>query len=416
MRCTYMRFARRVLAAAAVALLAVSGCGSIGKDPGAAEVEVFTWWADGGEKAGLDALVSRFTADCPGQQFENAAVAGGAGVNAKQRLLTRIQRNDPPDTFQVHAGAELDDYIAAGRLQDLTADYDAWGLRQVLPPGLLEGLTVNGKIYSVPANIHRANVVWVNTRVLAEAGITGTPRTLDALLRDLATLRGAGIEAPLAVGRDWTQLMLLEAVLISHLGAESFTRLFTGATDWNSGEVTEALGDYAALLDYSNADRDSRDWPEAERLLVEGRAAFHVMGDWAAPGLDHFTFPGNDGVFQWLADSFVLPTGAANPDGTRCWLRTVASAEGQREFNVRKGSIPARTDVAGTGFSGYQLAAMRDWKSDIPVPSCAHGSACSQDWQNAVNTALGTFSIARYKDIASLREALAAAAAQYIKG
>ncbi|MBG0560343.1 ABC transporter substrate-binding protein [Actinoplanes aureus] len=417
---------RRALAAvvSVATLLAASACGSADEDPGATKVEVFTWWAEGGEKAGLDALVSRFTTDCAGQRFEDGVVAGGAGINAKEVLNARIEQNDPPDTYQVHAGAELADYIAAGRVQDLSAEYDSWGLRQALPQGLIDDLTVDGKIYSVPANIHRANVVWANSQVLAGAGILRTPRTLDAFLKDLAKLRKAGIESPLALGRDWTQLMVLESVLISDLGPKRFAGLFAGTTNWRGKAVTTALNHYAQLLSYSNPDRDSLDWPEAERLLIDGQAGYQVMGDWEAADLEAnnfrayeaFPFPGNDGVFQWLADSFVLPTGAGNAEGTRCWLKTVASADGQREFNLRKGSIPARTDVTGAGFSAYQVEAMKDWKSDTPVPSCAHGSACPQDWQNAMNAVLGGFSTSAEKNITQLQNALAATADQYAKG
>src|SRR5688500_17642707 len=104
-----MRSTRRALAAvvSVAALLVASACSSADEDSGATKVEVFTWWAEGGEKAGLDALVARFTAECPGQRFENGVVAGGAGINAKQVLDARIGQNDPPDTFQAHAGAEL---------------------------------------------------------------------------------------------------------------------------------------------------------------------------------------------------------------------------------------------------------------------------------------------------------------------
>ncbi|MEU4688202.1 ABC transporter substrate-binding protein [Actinoplanes sp. NPDC023714] len=417
------RRTRRALAAAGVVLLlAASACTGGDDDPEAARVEVFTWWAEGGEKAGMDALVSRFTADCAGQQFTDAAVAGGAGINAKQVLTARLAQNDPPDTFQAHAGAELTDYIDAGRVEDLTGEYDEWGLRDALPQGLIDDLTVDGKIYSIPANVHRANVVWSNPQVLSEAGIHAEPKTITAFLGDLEKLRKAGIEAPLALGRDWTQLMLLEAVLITKLGAERFAGLFTGATSWNSSAVSAGIRDFDKLVKYSNADRDSMDWPDAERLLIDGRAGYQLMGDWEAadltakgfPAYDWFTFPGNGDAFQWLADSFVLATGAPNPDGTKCWLSTVASAEGQRAFNAAKGSIPARTDTPTDGFSAYQLAAVEDWKAATPVPSCAHGSACSQAWQNAVNTALSAYSTTHHSVVA-LQKALAAAATQFVK-
>ncbi|BCJ42056.1 sugar ABC transporter substrate-binding protein [Actinoplanes ianthinogenes] len=414
---------RMVAVLAVAALLGAAACGSGGdqEPPAPSTVEVFTWWTEGGEKAGLDALVSRFTQDCPGQRFENGAVAGGAGVNAKQELTRRIARKDPPDTFQAHAGAELTDYIDAAQVQDLTAYYDTWGLRKALPAGLVDHLTVNGKIYSVPANIHRANVVWTNPAVLARAGITAPPKDLPAFLADLAKLKAAGVEAPLALGRDWTQLMLLEAVLISDLGAPGFAGLFTGKTDWTGAPVSRAIGDFARLLSYGNPDRDSLDWPQAERLLIDGKAGYQLMGDWEAadltakgfPGYGWFTFPGNGGTFQWLADAFTMATGTLNLTGTECWLKTVGSAAGQRAFNAAKGSIPARTDVPSAGFSPYQQSAMADWKSATPVPSCAHGSACSQPWQNAINAALTAYAVRR--DQRTLQADLALAADQFIR-
>ncbi|MEV6342451.1 ABC transporter substrate-binding protein [Actinoplanes sp. NPDC051851] len=414
---------RMVAVLAVAALLTVSACGSGDERRPAAPdtVEVFTWWAEGGEKAGLDALIDRFGQDCAGQRFENGAVAGGAGVNAKQELTGRMTRKDPPDTFQAHAGAELLDYIDAGQVQDLTSAYDSWGLRQAFPTGLIDDLTVNGKIYSVPANVHRANVVWANPAVLKRAGVSGVPRDLPAFLADLATLKAAGVEAPLALGRDWTQLMVLEAVLISDLGAQRFAGLFTGATPWSGADVAAAIADFGRLVAYGNADRDALDWPQAERLLIDGKAGYQVMGDWEAAdltakgftGYSWFTFPGNGATFQWLADSFTLATGAPNPDGTRCWLRTVASPEGQRAFNAAKGSIPARTDVSAAGLSLYQQSAMADWKSATQVPSCAHGSACSQGWQSAVNQALTAWSAAR--DDTALQAALVTAASRFVR-
>ncbi|WP_430783564.1 ABC transporter substrate-binding protein [Actinoplanes sp. G11-F43] len=419
-----MGIPRRALAAAAAALLLLtSACSSADDDDGTvtSTVEVFTWWAEGGEKAGLDALIGRFGAACPGQSFENGVVAGGAGVTAKQVLATRLLQGDPPDTFQVHAGAELLDHIDSGQVADLSADFGTWGLRDALPAGLIETLTVNGRLWSVPAGVHRANVVWTNERVLADAGVRDAPHDVDEFLRDLDLLRRHGIEAPLALGRDWTQLMLLEAVLISELGADGFGGLFTGATRWDGEPVRRAIDDYARLLDFANTDRNSLDWPQAERLLVEGKAGYQLMGDWVAADLEAkgftgyatFPFPGNGTAFQWLADSFALTSGAANPAGARCWLATVASVEGQREFNARKGSIPARTDTPTTGFTAYQTGAAEDWRSGVPVPSCAHGSACSQPWQNAANAAVAAFSTAR--DATALRDALAAAAKQFIR-
>ncbi len=421
-----MRLSRRVAVTVVglSALLAASACSS-GNNAGnggtaVKNVEVFTWWADGGEKAGLDGLVSTFGTACTNFKFVNGAVAGGAGANAKQVLAQRLQTNDPPDTFQAHAGAELTDYITAGQVEDLSQLYKDWGLTDAFPKGLIDNLTVGGKIYSVPANIHRANVLWSNKTVTASAGITKDATTLDAFFADLEKLKAKGV-TPLALGKDWTQLMLFESVLISDLGADKFTGLWNGKTDWAGADVTKAIGDFKKLLTYTNTDRDTFDWTDAEKMVQDGKAGYQLMGDWEAADLDakgfkdygYSVFPGNTGTFQWLADSFVLPKGAPNADGTKCWLKTVGSAEGQKAFNTKKGSIPARTDAVPADYPAYQQAAIADWKSLKQVPSCAHGSACSQGFQGAANTAMGKFS--SDGNAAALQTALTSAAAQFAK-
>jgi glucose/mannose transport system substrate-binding protein len=418
-----MRFTRRAAVAVigAVALLASAACGSSGGSGGSSSknVEVFTWWADGGEKAGLDGLVGVFNTACAGYKFVNGAVAGGAGSNAKQVLASRLQQNDPPDTFQAHAGAELSDYINAGQVEDLSSEYQEWGLTTAFPKGLIDNITVNGKIYSVPANIHRANVLWSNKTVLSGAGITKAPTSMAEFVADLDTLKAKGVATPLALGKDWTQEMLFEAVLISDLGTDAFTGLWNGKTDWKSSQVTQGINDYKKLLTYTNKDRDTFDWTDAEKLIMDGKAGFQLMGDWEAADLDakgfkdygYFVFPGNGNAYQWLDDSFVLPKGAKDVDGTKCWLKTVGSADGQKAFNTKKGSIPARIDASPADYPAYQQAAMADWKADVAVPSCPHGSACSQGWQGAVASAQGKFSTDG--DVAALQTALAAAAAQF---
>src|SRR5688500_6420223 len=71
------------------------------------EVEVFSWWTGGGEAAGLEAMMAVFAEQFPNIEFNNAAVAGGAGTNAKAVLATRLQASDPPDSWQAHAGWEI---------------------------------------------------------------------------------------------------------------------------------------------------------------------------------------------------------------------------------------------------------------------------------------------------------------------
>src|SRR5690606_29003218 len=53
------------------------------------EVEIFSWWA-GDEGPALEAIIAEFEKRNPGVRINNATVTGGAGVNAKAVLKTRM--------------------------------------------------------------------------------------------------------------------------------------------------------------------------------------------------------------------------------------------------------------------------------------------------------------------------------------
>jgi len=383
--------------------------GSSGGESSAAatEAEVFTWWADGSEKAGLDALVAVFDKDHPNVKFVNAAVSGGGGSNAKPVLASRLASNDPPDSFQAHAGAELSDYINAGQVQDVSNLYDEFGLRDAFPADLVDRLTVDGKIYSIPSNIHRANVTWANVEVLKAAGLPTDPAdyekmTLADWITALGKVKDAG-KTPLSVGGSWTQVQLLENVLLADLGSDGYNGLWDGTTDWAGADVKSAINDYKTLLDMTNKDRDGLDWAEPTKSVEDGDAAFNVMGDWAEAqfeadsktlGTDYIAFPtpGTNGVFDFLADSFTLPVGAPHPDGAKAWLETIGSVDGQKAFNKAKGSIPARTDVDTSDFSEYQQTAIKSFASDTIVSSLAHGAAAPASVLSDITDAISKFS------------------------
>lgn len=403
---------------AAAGLAACGGSGGGGGEDGGSEVEVFTWWAQGSEKAGLDALVAQFEKDYPDLTFVNGSVAGGAGSAAKDMLQSRLQAGDPPDTFQAHAGLELADYVDAGQLEDVSDLYEEYGLTEAFPSDLVDLLTLDDMIYSVPSNIHRSNVVWTNTAVLEAAGIdpTAVPADVEAFIADVEKAAASGVTG-LSIGTTWTQVNLLEAVLMADLGSEGYNGLWTGGTDWSGGEVTTALEHFEALIALTNTDRDGLDWTDATQMQIDGSAAYSVMGDWAVAsfqqaemtdGEDYGYFPlsGGEPIFGFLADSFTLPVGAPNPDGAKAWLDTISSQEGQVAFSLAKGSIPARTDVDTAEFPAYQQTAIESYAQDAISPSLAHGAATPVAWLNDISDATSKFTTGA-SDVSGYQEELA---------
>src|SRR6266487_3365715 len=55
---------------------------------GTTKIEVQSWWTTGGEATGLQKLFDKFNADNPTLCAYNAAIAGGAGTNAKAAIKT----------------------------------------------------------------------------------------------------------------------------------------------------------------------------------------------------------------------------------------------------------------------------------------------------------------------------------------
>ena len=387
------------------------------------EVEVFSWWASGGEAEGLAALVDAFGEQCPDVEFVNATVAGGAGFNAKAVLVSRLESGQPPDSFQAHAGKELLSYIEAGQLEPIDFIYEEAGLYDAFPADLIEQVTyTDGNIYSVPVNIHRSNLIWWNPKTAEALGIT-PPTTMDELFTALDIVKDAGATG-LALATAWAQVHLLESVLLSTLGVEDYNKLHIkgeGEAIWASAKTTEALEAYARLLTYANEDADAIDWAPAAQLVLDGNAGFTVMGDWSdaqflsqglTPNVDYAwaPFPGTAGVYMWLSDSFTLAKNAPNADASICWLKAAGSQAGQDAFNPKKGSIPARTDSDEALYGEYLQTALADWKTDKLAGSFAHGAVATNAAQSELQSVVSEFKANGGTDIADFQTKLAAAA------
>ena len=413
----------RLVATAAAIALAVTGCSSSSDEAANedTEFEIFTWWASGGEAAGLQGMIDVYTAQNPNTEFINAAVAGGAGVNAKAVLQSRLDANEPPDSFQAHAGMELDGYVRGGQLEDLTSLYASEGWDKIFPADLIKTLTVDGKIYSVPVNIHRANVLWWNPASFTKAGITKAPATLDEFFADLEKFKKAGITGLALAGKgDWAIAHLLDWMLVASMGADKYEGLYSGSTSWTGPEVAAALKNFQKALAYGNKGAGNLDWPDAGKLVTSGKAGFFIMGDWASAqwqsdglklGTD-YTFaaaPGTVGIYQWLSDSFTLPVGAPHRNAAIAWLKVCGSQAGQDAFNPKKGSISARTDADLSKYDDYLKSASADWSKDRLVGSTVHGVNGNNAHMAAYSAAVGKYFSGGFKDNAGFAKDLAAA-------
>jgi glucose/mannose transport system substrate-binding protein len=416
----------------------------------ATQIEAVSWWTTGPESDGFNALVNKFNCDNPRYWVSNSAIAGGTGAAAQAALQNRIMDGRPPDTFQIHMGHELlDTYVVPGFMANLDDLYAADSWTTQFPQGLLDIVGARdaaGTVhyFSVPLDIHRANVLWYNKTVFAANNLKA-PTTWDEFISVADALKAKDI-TPLAIGDSDVSAsgMILEDVLLAQLGAAKFNGLWTGATDWSNADVTNALNTYKKILSYANTDHSSLKWDQAADYLIpagtgaqpspdvqsslgaqasavaQPKAAMTIMGDWVTREFDSKGFtdygyvaaPGGTGIFQALADSFGLPAKAPQTEGVKKFLSFIGSAPGQDIFNPYTGSIPANLQggnppAESKQYSTYQKWSIEEWKNDIVVPSLEFGAAAAPSWKGAIENALKPF--AANPDVASLQTALAQA-------
>jgi glucose/mannose transport system substrate-binding protein len=388
-------------------------------------LEIFSWWTGAGEKDGLAMLYQLYNQQHPQVKVVNAAVAGGAGSQAKAVLATRMQANQPPDSFQVHAGQELTaTWVKAGKMEPITSIWKDLNLDKSIPADLKSIVSSNGDVWSIPVNVHRGNALWFNLHTLGSAT---PPTTMDELASSLAAFKAKGIQYPLALGSqgNWQIAMWLENGILANGGVDYYNKLFQGKGSFTDAKVKDTLTQMVQLFAYANPDHTTLDWDGAAGLVAKGTAVYTIMGDWAkgyftnltpamAPNQDFGTVvhPGTKGSYVTVVDTFGLPKGAPHRDNAVAWLKVVASQQGQQDFNPKKGSIPARTDVPTSAFDPISQSFMAEFKSDKLVPSSAHGSATPPNFASAVNDIMGQF--AQNKDVNGTASALQAKAQQFL--
>jgi len=352
-----------------------AACGRTGTRAPAAEsgaaaerpTEVFGWVERDGASDPLAVLTDVHHHHHPDDLIITARAP--SSDQARRALRERMLGNDPPDTFQANVGIDLMQWVVFNGidalesklvpLDDVVAGIDSW--RRALPAELLERVSYRGKIYGVPANVHRNNMIFYNKRLFAALGLT-EPASVADLLAQGSKLRDRGVPL-IAVGsrEPWTlSLVMFECLLVSREGSAFYRDFFSGRLTPDDPRVVAALRAGIDLFAFANGDHPQLSWLDAVERVVRGQAAMTVMGEWARGpflaagmklGVDYgeVPFPGTADTFVFSADAFGLPVDAKNREGAQRLLATLGSVEGQRAISRARGTLAARIDAPPAG-------------------------------------------------------------------
>ena len=330
-------------------------------EPKKQQLQIFHWWTGPGEREAADAMFKALKDKYPDIEVVENPVPGGGGVSHRVVLQARITAGMPPDTFQTLGGAELKNYVDSGILQPLDALWAELGYDKVVPGPLAKAVSVDGKPYSVPLNMHIQNILYYNLKLLNEVGAQ-PPTTFDELIAACEKIKAARPNmACLGLGskEKWGDAFVFDSILLEYGGADYYVKFHKGEVDVASDDIyPKALESFAKLVPYINADHAGLTWDQSVGLVGSNQAAMVIMGTWAIgafvkgskwqPGVDFgaITFPQKpERILLFHPDTYGMTVGAPNPEATMNWLKIVASPELQIPTDVTQGGLFARTDI-----------------------------------------------------------------------
>ena len=373
----------------------------------AGEVEVLHYWTSGGEAKSVAELKKIMQAK--GHVWKDFAVAGGGGDNAATVLKSRVVSGNPPAAAQIK-GPAIQEWANEGVLANLDAVAKAENWDNLLPGVVANVMKYKGNYVAAPVNVHRVNWMWANANVLKKAGVTGAPKTWDEFFAAADKVKKAGLIPVAHGGQNWQDFTTFESVVLGVGGAKFYQDALVKLDQkaLTSPTMTKALETFRKIKSYTDPAAPGRDWNLATAMVIQEKAAFQFMGDWAKgefsaagkePGKDYIcaAAPGTANAYTFNVDSFAMfklkDAGAQKAQGDLA--AAIMGPAFQEVFNLNKGSIPVRLNMKMDKFDDCAKLSSKDFvdtaKSGGLVPSVAHGMAISPAAEGAIKDAVSQF-------------------------
>lgn len=374
----------KTLFAASVAF-AVAGTSLAHAEP---QAEVLHWWTSGGEAKSVAVLQKEFASR--GGKWTDMPVAGGGGDAAMAALRARVLAGNAPTAVQLK-GPAIQEWYEEGVLANISSVAKAQGWADVLPASIAGHMKCEGKWCAAPVNVHRIDWIWANAAVLAKNGIS-MPTSWDEFNAAAAKLQAAGVTPLAHGGQAWQDATVFEAVALGIGGPEFFHKAFVelDQATLKSNTMVKVFDQMRIMRGFVDNNFSGRDWNLATAMVMNGEAAFQIMGDWAKgeflaagkrPGIDFLCASTPGDGFLYNVDSFAMfaVDGSDKTDGQLLLAELIVGKNFQKVFNMNKGSIPARVDVALDDFDPCAHTSAQDMATSNAggslLPSYAHGMA-----------------------------------------
>ncbi len=324
-----------------------------------AQQRVVTWNADYDAipLAAAEALIADFEAANPDIDVQMTNFDHEAYKNAIRNFLTA----DPPDLANWYAANRMRPFVEAGLFADITDVWEANGLKEALASSV-SSASIDGKFYAIPYTYYQWGIYY-NRDAYKAAGVdVPGPEgvTWDQFLANCEKFKAAGIDC-VTTGSSalWPVAGIFDYISMRTNGYQFHSDLAAGKISWTSPEVAAVFDNFGKLQPYVTANHAAIDWQDAAALLVQGKAANYVMGNFAVgvfkeggmtnDNLGFMVFPeitpGIPRAEEAPTDTIHLTSGAKNPEDAKKFLAFMASAEAQTKWNAAVGQLPTNKNA-----------------------------------------------------------------------
>ncbi len=364
------------------------------------KVEVLHWWTSkGSEEKAIGSLKSDLAKR--GIGWQDMPIVGGGGGNSTTVLRARVSGGNPPTSAALLGYAITDWAKTEGALANLNDIAEKQNWAGIIPKALQKFSKHNGNWVAAPIDFHSTNWVWINKSALDATG-GKVPSTWEELVTVLDAMKANGI-IPLGHGGEaWQEMTIFDSIFLS-LGDDFYQSAFIDLDPKALGgaKMLEAFNRMAKLRTYVDDDFSGRDWNIVVSMVTDGKAGMQIMGDWAKGVILNagkeadkdfvcIRFPGTQGAITFNSGQFVMfkSDNAEQQAMQKEMASSIMSEKVQFNFNIHKGSIPARTDMSGDNFDSCGQKAIKDLaQADADgrlYGSMAHGHAAPGEYQSIV--------------------------------
>jgi raffinose/stachyose/melibiose transport system substrate-binding protein len=327
-------------------------------------LEVWSFFSPGTEQAKIyEGFVSEFTKENPNVKIDLQFV----GQDIVTKLRPRFQQKDPPDLFLLNSQT-IELFAKEGLLKDLTEelngkDYsgnETW--RDTFIKGTLDTTIVDGKNYSIPEQL--VITAWFYNKDLFEEYNLQTPKNWNDFIKICDTLKENGIDPIAQDGNvDMYLSWFFSNIAIRVAGYEKWmdTLARKEGTSWNDPDFIAAATKLQQILPYFQKGFEGTQYPAANALFVQGKAAMMYVGSWLPQEVSSikpegfqmgmFEFPViEDGketrkLVEAKTNGYAVPIDGKNPEGAVELLKFI-SRKSSAEMIAKLDMHPAVKGVA----------------------------------------------------------------------